>query len=80
MTIETLERRVTAFLGNSVRIPTRGEFRQLWDRADDLSRAVLTAYAECPQMATGEWEQAVVGYMQEMGLAKAYYTLEDLTQ
>lgn len=80
MTLETLERRVAALLGRCPRMPTLDEFKDLWDRADELSKSVLLAHGESPWLAVGAWERTVIDYLEQMGLVQAHYSLEDLIQ
>lgn len=61
---------------------TLEQFREEWNSMDELSRAVLTVYAECPEMQAGATseESRIYGYLRAIGCVKNVCTLDDILQ
>lgn len=61
-------------------IPTFEQFKAQWDRMDLLSQNLYIMQAECPEILgqPDEYDKAVAGYIERMGLVTEHYTIADI--
>lgn len=72
--IQRLEKLETG-LNNS--IPTFEEFVKEFNQWDELSKSLVCAYAECPELLKTEREKKEAEYLRRMGLVSKTLTLSE---
>ena len=76
--ISTLEQKICKLAG----CLSFEQFLEEWDTMDDLSRAVLITYAECPEMQEGasEGERRIYSYLRDLGAVLCVCDLDDILE
>lgn len=77
--IRQLTKAIKAAIGGR-EIPTFEQFKAQWDRMDLLSQNLYIMQAECPEIVgePDEYDKAVAGYLEKMGLVTEHYTIADI--
>ncbi len=59
-------------------IPTFEEFVKEFNQWDELSKSLVCAYAECPELLETEKEKKEAEYLRRMGLVTKTFTVSEL--
>lgn len=76
--LDELTARIKALMGSAP--PGFGEFVEMWDNMDELSRSLYVLSLSCPQLigATGPYWDAVRSHLARMGIVAKPFTLESV--
>ena len=68
MTIQEAQKRIVALQARYPEPPTFEQFAEAWASMDELSKSLLEAGMNCPQLSDdGPYWRAVKGYLLQMG-------------